>query len=316
VSHFSVVVCIDDPAKLDATLAPFDENLEVEPYRDYEKGAPAKFWAVDSLRKHEGLNPDDATLTWAEVADAHNRRYAPSYVEAGLLRPEQESPLLVDDSGRAYSMSTRNPQAKWDWWSVGGQWAGYFVAGKGARARVLKPQRNHRSADVIDADRCDGGQKRDLDLEALRERKARDEMKRLAEWRTVTEGTPKALSWASFRDQVSDETGYTIDRAREEYHSQPRVQAIRQTDFSWDDDPIAEYDGQPSALLIEKAKARAVPGYAVIALDGHWIAPGEMGWFGMSTETESEQIGYWEAANAYIESLPGDAYLIVVDCHI
>lgn len=305
-SHFSVVVCIEDPAKLEAILAPFDENMEVDPYRDYETGSPAEFWAVDSLREHEGLNPDDATLTWAQVAEAHNRRY----VEGG------EDAMLVGDDGRAYSMSTRNPQAKWDWWSIGGQWAGDFVAKAGAHARVVKPQRNHRSADVIEADRCDGGRKCDLDLDALRERKARDEMKRLAEWRTVTDGTPKAMSWANFRDQVSGETGYTIERAREEYHSQPRVQAIRQTDFSWDDDPIAEYDGQPSALLIEKAKARAIPGYATIALDGHWMAPGRMGMFGMSTETESEQIGYWEAMNAYIESLPDDACLIVVDCHI
>lgn len=306
-SHFSVVVCIDDPAKLEAVLAPFDENLEVEPYRDYEDGKPGEHWAVKALREHEGLNPDDATLTWAQVAEAHNRRYGG---DGG------EDLMLVSDDGRAYTMSTRSPDAKWDWWTIGGQWAGYFVCKDGARGRVLSPQRNHRSADVIEADRCDGGAKRDLDLDVLRERCAQKAVKALAQWRTITEDTPPAMSWATFRDLVSGESGYTIERAREEYHSQPRVQAIWDTDFAWDDDPIAEYDGQPASLLVEKAKARAVPGYAMITLDGRWMAPGRMGMWGAGTETESDQIGYWEAANAYVGSLPDDAFLIVVDCHI
>src|SRR5258707_6412722 len=36
-SHFTVIVCIDDPEKLEAALAPFDENLEgvAEPKWDY-----------------------------------------------------------------------------------------------------------------------------------------------------------------------------------------------------------------------------------------------------------------------------------------
>ena len=46
------------------------------------------------------------------------------------------------------------------------------------------------------------------------------------------------------------------------------------------------------------------------------MAPGDMSWFGMSTESESDQIGYWEVANAYIESLPDDVYLIALDCHV
>lgn len=302
-THFSVIVCTDDPKRLDEIMAPYDENREVEPYRNYQEGDPASYWGVFALRKHEGLNPDDATLTWAQVAEANNRRY------------DDDEPLLLDDSGRAYTMSTRNPDAKWDWYSVGGQWAGYFVARKGAHARVIPPNRNHRSQDVIMPGRCDGGRKADLDLDALREVKAAEARKTYAEYQSVVAGTPEALPWSAFRDNISEGNGYTIDQARDEYHSQPRVQALSQSEFRWYDDVIAEF-GKPEKLYVEQARAQAVPGYAIIATDGHWMAPGTMGWFAMSDDSEGDRIGYWEAANAYIDALEDSTYLVALDCHI
>jgi hypothetical protein len=283
-SHFSVVVCIDDPARLETVMEPWSENLETEPYRRYEEGGPAEFWAVKALREHEGLNPDDATLTWAQVAEAHNRRY-----------DDSEKPMLTDEDGRAYTMSTRNPQSKWDWWTIGGRWAGYFVTRQGGR--------------------CDQGRKADLDLGALRAVKAAEARETYAQWVKLTDGLPDALPWSVFADNVSEGSGYTIEQAREEYHSQPRIQAVRGTDFQWYDDVIAEF-GKPEKLYITQAAARAVPGYATVTLDGRWMAPGRMGWFGCSDDSEGDRIGYWEAANAYIESVPDAAFLVALDCHI
>ena len=284
-SHFSVVVCIEDPAKLGAVMEPYSEQLETEPYRHYEEGGAAGHWAVKSLREHEGLNPDDATLTWAQVAEAHNRRYG-----------GDEKPLLLDEDGRAYQMSTYNPQSKWDWWTIGGRWAGYFVAGWGGR--------------------CDKGRKADLDLNALRAVKADEARKTYGQWTRLTGGLPEALPWSVFTDNISEGSGYTIDQAREEYHAQPRVQAADADDqFRWRDDVIAEF-GKPEKLYVAHATARAVPGYATVTLDGRWMAPGRMGWFGCSDDEEGDRIGYWEAANAYIESVPDSAFLIALDCHI
>lgn len=302
-SHFTVVVCIEDPERLEAALAPFDENREVEPYRDYEEGSPSAHWSVSSLREHEGLNPDDATLTWAELAEAYNRRY------------DDDTPIQIDEGGRAYSMSTRNKDSKWDWWQIGGRWGGYFPYRQEFAAQVIKPERGWSSPEVIMPLHCDGGLKRALDLDALREEKAQAARKELAEWQSVTAKTPTALPWSSFRENVSEVNGYTVERAREEYHSQRRVQAYQRTDFRWYDDPIAEFD-VPAALFVERRKAQAVPGYATLTLDGRWMAQGKMGWFGMSSDTEGSRIGYWETANAYIEALPDDTCLIAVDCHI
>jgi hypothetical protein len=315
-SHFSVIVCIDDLAKLEAVMAPFSEQLEVEPYRDYEEGGPAGYWAVKALRENAGLNPDDSALTWAQVADAHNRRYAPSYAEAGLLRDGQERPLLVDEeSGRAYTMSTYNPESKWDYWRIGGRWGGYFPFRAEYREQVIQPEPGWDSPESIPPDHCDGGPKLALDLAALREEKAAQARKTYAEFHALVDGTPEAMPWSAFADNVSDGNGYTIERAREEYRSQPRVKVIKDSDFRWHDDPVAEF-GQPERQYVAKETAGAVPGYATVTLDGRWMAPGRMGWFGMSTETESDQIGYWEAANAYIEALPETTLLVALDCHI
>lgn len=305
-SHFTVVVCVKHPDDLERALAPFDENREVEPYRRYEEGSPAGYWAVSLLREHEGLNPDDSTLTWAQVARAANRRYP------------DDSALLVDDSGRAYTMSTRNPAAKWDWWVVGGRWPGRFPYREefAGQHPVLEPEAHWGAPDEpIPPLHCDGGPKRALDLDALRKEKAAGARKTYADWQAAVKGTPDALPWSAFADNISPEHGYTVEQAREEYRSQPRVKALDDTDFRWYDDAVAEFQ-VPEALYVERQRAQAVPGWATLTLDGRWMEQGRMGWFGMNDATDGSRIGYWEAANAYIETLPDDSWLISVDCHI
>jgi len=300
-SHFTVVVCIDDPARLDDVLAPFDENREVEPYRDYEEGGPASYWAVKLFREEDGLNPDDATLTWAQVAEVHNKRW------------DDEPPLLIAEDGRAYAMSTRNPDAKWDWWSIGGRWTGYFPYRAEFASEVIRGEPG-LGAGNAPALHCDGGPKRTLDLDALCSDKAAEARKSYAEFHALIAGTPQAKSWATFRADL-DAGRITIEDARREYHDQPAIRALQGTDFRWHDDPLNDF-GLPESLYVEREKARAVPGFATLTTDGRWMAPGRMGWFAATDATEDSQIGYWEAANAYIGALEDSTYLIAVDCHI
>lgn len=328
-SHFTLLVCLNDAGlpqlsraarvgkdfggalqsgvthRLETALAPFDENMQAELYRDYEKGGPADYWAVDLFRKENGLNPDDTTLTWEQVAQVYNDRFS-----------EDGDELHVDESGRAYTMSTYNPDSKWDWYSIGGRWAGQFVFRPQHKDLVIHGERSWTNEnDVIMPGHCDGGQKRALDLPRMRDEAAKEAKKTYATYAEVTAGTPDALPWSAFTDNVSAGNGYTIDQAREEYHSQPRIIALQQNkDFG----PFTNNEDFACGekLYIERARARAVPGFALLTTDGHWMAPGDMGWFGMSTDSEGSRIGYWETANAYVEALPDDAWLISVDCHI
>lgn len=208
---------------------------------------------------------------------------------------------------------TCDDDRKWDWWQVGGRWTGYFPYRAEFANEVICGKPGPGASDAP-ARRCDGGPKRALDLGALREEKAVEARRAYAEFHALILGKPRGKSWASFQADL-DAGRITIGDARIQYHNQPAIQALNGTDFRFYDDPLAEF-GLPESLYIERAKAQAVPGWATITTDGRWMAPGTMGWFAMSDATEDSQIGYWEVANAYIESLPDDVCIIVVDCHI
>jgi len=57
--------------------------------------------------------------------------------------------------------------------------------------------------------------------------------------------------------------------------------------------------------------------YAVITEDGQWYAPGEMGWFGCSSESHEESQKwndkYWDT---FLADLSPDTLITIVDCHI
>jgi hypothetical protein len=338
-------------AHLEHVLAPFDENREVGPYRRYEEGGPESYWLYTSLERatepplHEtdpqaqqalarllARDPEktrrelaeqeerrhaDAALfrtlpvpvTWADIARLHNDRYG----------SDEEDALLVDnESGRAYTMSTRNPQAKWDWWVIGGRWPARFPYRKGHDREVIpaEPYKPLWGApgEPVPAGHCDGGPLAALDLAAMRDEAARRAREEHAEYLAVVAGTPEALPWSVFADNISEAGGYGIDRAREEYNTQPRIKALYDSrDFAFCDNEDFQV---PAARYVAQARARAVPGWAVLTTDGRWMEQGSMGWWGRNDATESSRIGYWEAANAYIGSLPGDAWLVSVDCHI
>lgn len=180
---------------------------------------------------------------------------------------------------------------------------------------MLTPEREWDSPEKMKLLSCDGGPKRALDLAKMRDDAAEQARETYRDYHALVDQLPEALPWKVFTENVSEGNGYTIEQAREEYHSQPRVQALRGTDFMWRQDAIAEF-AVTEDTYAERARAGAVPGYAVVTADGRWMAPGHMGWFAMSDETEGSRIQYLEAANAYIESLPDDAWLVTVDMHI
>ena len=57
--------------------------------------------------------------------------------------------------------------------------------------------------------------------------------------------------------------------------------------------------------------------YAVIDKQGNWIAKGDMGWFGMSSETDVESDD-WDGkfTERFINPLEAVDVVVIVDCHI
>jgi hypothetical protein len=242
----------------------------------------------------------------------------PADIEAKLAPFDENVPECkdgVDGKDCAENCTDcHNPQAKWDWWVVGGRWGGYFAYRSEHAKSVIMPERRFSSPEFKPL-HCDGGPKFALDFDVMRAEKMDQARKTYAEWEALVAGTPEALPWSVFAENIS-ENGYTVERAREEYRSQPRIKALEGTDFRWyDDDPVTTFQ-VPEERYVEHARAQAVPGWGILTLDGRWIEQGSMGWWGMNDATESSKIGYWEASNAYLESLDDDTYLVCVDCHI
>ena len=78
---------------------------------------------------------------------------------------------------------------------------------------------------------------------------------------------------------------------------------------------VEEFSG-PRDEYIEKARREAVPGYALLTLDGEWVEPGKMGMFGFSSDTPESMAEYKDWANKYIDDLDDDVILVAVDLHI
>lgn len=209
---------------------------------------------------------------------------------------------------------------KWDWFVIGGRWSGYFRYKRGMpRELRIEPPYPHSSLlpqEKAPPYHCDGGRVKALDLEGMRRVATDSATERYNIWERLTEGKPQALPWRSFADNISEGNGYTAQQARDEYHSQPMVQAIKGSALDFPlDDAIEEFDCSRN-VYVERARAQAVPGYAHVTLDGKWVAPGEMGWWGMHSDSQQDRLGYLEVANAYFGTLDSQVWMICVDCHI
>lgn len=110
------------------------------------------------------------------------------------------------------------------------------------------------------------------------------------------------------RERISD-----IVAARNFYNAQPAIVALRESvdEFRWHiDDTLV---GTREAY-VQAARQRAFSPYAVVH-DGQWIAQGEMGWFGISSDAETDD--NWSArVSVLIDNLSDDTLLTIVDCHI
>lgn len=374
-SHYTVMVCLPADTKdvetaLSEALAPYDENIEVEPYRRYEEGSAEDHWSARSLRtdldlfrriEAEGIDPvrrelvaqfeaeasswdrrspaekadqeisdahwageraalvAESPLTWATLAALNNERW--QYAERDEDGELDSSFEHVDDDGRAYTWSRYNPDSKWDYWRIGGRWSGYFAA-REMSPELIQPESHWDGPRVGALGRlaCDGGPKRLLDFEAMRDKAGAEANERYDKYEELYAEHGPGKPWSHFTGLV-DATEMSIEEARRLYHEQPIIEAHRKLDRAdqgltgWGDCLIETFT-PPREEYVRLKRDGAVPAYATLTLSGEWAAPGRMGWFGMSSDGAGEREAYNAAINRYLDELKPDALLVVVDCHI
>lgn len=353
------------PAKLDEVLAKWDENVRVPERRVYVEGSPEQHWSwravmvdVSTTHRERWNEPErtvplppayldaraatlallgDEPVTWEHFVPLSNARWeCPPEPPANLPATEdgigQEDKYRYDrlyydaELGRAYELTTYNPDSKWDWWTIGGRWRDYFPV----RSDVPV------SADLIDpgvlATRCNGGRKYMLDLDKMLTDAIAKANVEYDLWETMRAKYPEAKGWTFFAEQIGlipkpdpDDKAAgaayrtATDGLRQAYRDQPLIKAFEEIDEThrWAFDCPVDYFNTDREHFVVRHRNAAVPGFALVTKRGEWMAPGEMGWWAMSSDTEDSRAGYHAVANQYIaDEVHDQDWLILLDLHI
>lgn len=146
-SHFIVIV---DTSKndVDDLLAPYSEELSVAPYKVdcYCKRHSQNNQVREELERHFGGKFDDVKRKPYNEIKPEDRPEWEEYIGDWLeLEAELEKkiggivdPECEDCKGTGRRTTTYNPNSKWDWYSIGGRWMGYFTVKDGVEEKLGK----------------------------------------------------------------------------------------------------------------------------------------------------------------------------------
>ena len=97
-SHFLLAVLHEDWQGVDELLAPYSEELRIPPTLKYTREEAIRY-AKEHYKEYRDKSDEEC---WTMMADGYT----------------------TDEKGNIYT--TYNPQAKWDWYEIGGRWSGYL----------------------------------------------------------------------------------------------------------------------------------------------------------------------------------------------
>lgn len=287
-SHFAVAVICKDIEDLDEILAPYEEGLRVAPYVEYTKAQ-----LIEEAKKKLENTRTGAYAQYLADPKGYAAKFSNNPEHLNYLRNEFPK-LLKETDEEIYKRelawyepaqigpdgevySTCNPNSKWDWYSVGGRWTGQLLV------------------------------KKDTELAALGEGDAfgNDATQKPAEpgFRWTDYAPIRAIEWDKMR-QIAEQELLPYDRyCKESFDARfLKPEYLRRM--------------YPNAETYRKRKT-AFTAYAVIPYGRPWTAPGEMGWFGASSEEPEEQ-SEWDIQffDRFIKPANPEHLLVMVDCHI
>jgi hypothetical protein len=264
-SHFSVLVIGSNVEEL---LSSYDENLEdVEPYVDKS----ADQIQLDFENHKRGIitaNKDPAKLNSFERLTLSLSVVTDEWIK-------EWSGQELDEYGN--TLSTYNPDSKWDWYEIGGRWTGSLKLKRGKKGIRGKPGifGDHTERDPT---RCDQCKIKDVNWKVMH-KEAQDGVK--STWDTLMNPGDNCMYRPSYVD-IQRQLHIDMYGTKEEY-----------------------------------VKRRGIwTTYALLSESDGWVEPGQMGWFGCSSADTKSRDEYDEKFVQIVKSYPKDTMITVVDCHI
>ncbi|MFF4734219.1 hypothetical protein ACFY3M_55700 [Streptomyces mirabilis] len=194
----------------------------------------------------------------------------------------------------------------WDYWRIDGRGCEFpVVPGHEADPRLIRGSKALSGEPRnVPPSLCDGGPRALLDLERPRAQAAAEVRRAFEAWQAFASGYPPVRDiddfWARY---VADPEGYPQTQALEDFHTQPVIAALLDHPELEDlvgGNPVARF-GHDLDTLVREAADDALPGHALLTLDGRWL-----------TIAGTERRRYF---NAYLDALPADAYVVRVMYH-
>jgi len=221
-----------------------------------------------------------------------------------------------------------NPQAKWDWYSLGGRWAGFF---KLKSIELAGIQGHHRAKDFariegkeipdIALDKVDQAKKKDIDFEGMLKEHRKIAQEYYEKIERLCGGTIPKLdyTWSEAREKFK---GLSIDEIRAKYHGQyakSYINDLCNADHLSEEDKRSLRWAELDVLQISKDEyiensKHELSTFAVIK-DGKWYQRGEMGWWACVSD-EKEDSAWDKEFLKMLDEVDDETTLTVVDCHI
>jgi len=291
-----------------ALVSPWDKKYQ----KEKEDGAP--FWQNREYEYPEG----------SEKIEVPNKELWDSW-EAYA---EEYGEYTKDEKEGKYGYWT-NPNCKWDWWQIGGRWSGYFPVRDVTPAQLGSPGtfNNTPTPGRVDITRI-----KDLDSDVLQ--KQTDDA--IAEfWKhydgyVAKQAEPQdpgggfnmhgsaarsallsvgliACKGASELTAEDTASKLVIPWKKDERREEHRFDVVNLCLNT----PEEREAFQPQL----EAEYDALRAYSYLD-DAGWHQAGDMGWFGMSTDTPDTTVSYAQEYRQRVRSGDQEDWLVLVDCHI
>lgn len=174
-----------------------------------------------------------------------------------------------------------NPDAKWDWYQLGGRWAGFFTLKPGTAGQMGTRSWTNEDKPVKPRT-ADQARKKDIDFEQMAVEQY-DELNDLYD----------SFEEEYAKGEMNPGTGYFQYGVENKGDKENYVPETREQ------------------FLMRQG---GISTFAVLK-DGQWYEKGEMGWWGIVSD-EKEPDKWGEEFNKLLDELPEDTLLSLYDCHI
>lgn len=222
----------------------------------------------------------------------------------------------VDIDGAAIRVVDRtNPNARWDWWQLGGRYSGRLRPRKGREESAAVGTRSWTNEDqnITGVDSC---QVCDLDLESMQAERSKERQQWVDEIVTKSGLSRGDVDLAIKADPTFHEEWLTLPEPRprgNEYDAWLRAKGdlgritAEARKAVWDLPAVGDL-----SVSDWIAQAPAITAFAVVK-NGHWYEKGKMGWWACVHDEKED----WD--QRFIELFAGlrpDQFVSIVDCHI